>query len=152
MALGSSNPSGGNKCRQPWPVLRGFQKRVWTSQPALIYLPLRASPLGSHVVGQKNYVVHLDMPTMIGWTTMVGCTRNSARKVSLLSTILALRGLTLESPWDPGLGLGNEVVRGGIFVVKRRSTVEWPSSRFQICIPIFCAVWNLHVKYTLTTN
>jgi hypothetical protein len=95
-------------------------------KPTCTYLSTpKGKPLGSHVVGQKNYVVHLDMPTTIGWTTMVGCTRNSHRKVSLLSTILALGGLTLESPWDPGLGLGNEVVRGGIFVVvKQISTVE----------------------------
>lgn len=36
----------------------------------------KGKPLGSHVVGQKHYVLHLDTPTTNGRTTMVGCTRN----------------------------------------------------------------------------
>ena len=65
--------------------------------------PPKGKPLGSHLLGRK-YLVHLDTPSMIEWTIVVGCIKNPVhRKVTHLSTILALGSLTLELPWDPAL-------------------------------------------------
>ena len=50
----------------------------------------------------RDYPVHPDTPTMIGWT--IGGRvqwKSSARKITHPSTNLALDGLTLEFPWGP---------------------------------------------------
>ena len=45
---------------------------------------------------------------------MVGCTGNQVLgMVTHLGSILALGGLSLESPWDLGLGLGFKPLCGG---------------------------------------
>ena len=62
----------------------------------------KGKPLRSHVIRWK-YAVHLDTPTMIGWT--IGGRvhqKSSARKVTHLSTISILGGSISKFPWDLG--------------------------------------------------
>lgn len=73
----------------------------------IIYVTLKwtfstkSKPLGNHMVGWI-FLVQLDTPTMIGCTIVSGCTGNQMlRRVTHLSTILALRGSTFEFAWDP---------------------------------------------------
>ena len=55
-----------------------------------------------HTVGRK-YLLHHDIPTMMGWTTCgrVHCI-SCDRKVTHLSTIMNLDNLVLKSSWDLG--------------------------------------------------
>ena len=81
----------------PRRLLMNTLNRCWQANPHLIIL--NSKPLGSHMVGWK-YPIDLDTPTMIGWTIVIGCTKNEVLGIlTYLSTILASGGLTSIFPW-----------------------------------------------------
>ena len=85
-----------------------WRRTPWTCANKLVGISLHPNgkPLDLHMVGWR-YSVQLDTLTVIGW--IIGGRVHqewSARKVTHLSTIPALGGLTLKFSWDPCWGPG----------------------------------------------
>lgn len=85
--------------------IRGTQKTIASTGVDLQQARTSQSTPKLHIAGWK-YMVHLDTPTMIGRTIMVGCNTN---QVLCWSPFWALfwghRWLNLEVSWEPGWGL-----------------------------------------------
>ena len=106
-------------------------ERARTSQLAPIFP--KGKPLGFHMVESIRFIQ--TPPLWLVGPQGVGCTgKSSARKITHLSTILALGSFTSEFPWDAGEGLEFEIPW---IVVNKQSELSLESNSVPCSIFLF---------------